>query len=497
MKDTVSPIFTLCPSLNDTVKYYVSDGVCEAEITFSNLNATDNCGSRVFQSYGAQLGDSLEPSNSYYREFKAIDSSGNFSVCRVNYAVIDTINPTIICPNDTVLDADISSCTALCSYSNPEVNDNCTLFSPTANQIDVSGLSSGNNFPIGSTNQEFQIQDIYGNSATCSFTITVENVTDAGEFTGLLDGVCSNAGLIDLSQYVDASLNGLWVGNGIVGNSFYASPSVVGTNEILYLVGGANCVDSVVHQIQVYDFTAQAGIDDSLCGLSCKLTASAVLGTSESWIQQYSEGYQSINNSNSVVTVGSSGIYNFVWEVQKDQCLKTDTVQIVFYEQPLADAGYDETVEENEVELNGSLNAGSGYWSIVSSDGTIEDSLLENTIVTDLNLGLNTFEWTVENGFCPASVDLVRVFYDYLQIPNAFTPNGDGINDIFYIVGFDLQSEAELTIIDRWGEKIFYTNDVGEYWDGTYKGKEVVADTYFYILYIRGKELTGYIELRR
>ena len=497
VKDTIAPVFTICPSINDTVKYYTSDSDCQAEISFSSLNATDNCGARVFQSYGTQSGNFQVPSNSYYREFTAIDSSGNFSVCRVNYAVLDTIAPTIVCPTDTILDADISSCTANYSYSSPYVGDNCTLFTPSANQIDISGFSSGDNYPIGITNQAFQIQDIYGNIATCNFTVTVNNVTDAGEFTGVLDGVCSDAGLIDLSQYVDASLNGLWVGNGIVVDSFLASPSVVGTNEVLYIVGGTSCSDTVVHQIEVYDFVAQAGADDSLCGLSFQLGANLVSGTSQSWLQQYTESYQSLTDSNSVVTVGASGIYNFVWQVEKNQCLKTDTVEVVFYEQPISDAGYDQTVEENEVELNGALNSGIGYWTIVSSDGTIEDSLLENTMVTNLNLGLNTFEWTVENGLCPVSVDLVRIFYDYLQIPNAFTPNGDGINDLFYIVGFDLQSEAELTIIDRWGEKIFYTNDVGEYWDGTYKGKDMVADTYFYILYIRGKELTGYIELRR
>ena len=494
--DTVSPYFSSCPSISDTVKYYV-DGSCTAEITFSAPQAIDNCDFKVFQSYGDQSGALVQPVSFDYRLFTAIDSSGNSSVCRTNYTVLDTVSPTITCPNDVVLDADVSSCKAVYSYSSPVVDDNCTLYTVTAVQIDGLGFSSGDEYPIGITNQAFQIQDIYGNTSYCDFDITVENITEAGEFSNGLEGVCSDAEVIDLNQYVDASLNGAWEGDGVVGSNFDVGSANIGVNEIIYIVGGTSCSDTLVHEINVYSFLAQAGTDDSLCGLSYQLEANASTGVSQNWIQQGWETYQSEINPSTLVTVEASGIYSFVWKVEKDQCLKTDTIEVVFYEAPIADAGYDETVEENEIELDGVSNAGIGYWTVVSSDGTIEDSSLYNTMVTDLNLGLNTFEWTVENGVCTASSDQVRIFYDYLKIPNAFTPNGDGINDFFYIVGFDLQSEAELTIIDRWGEKIFFTNDVGEYWDGTYKGKDAVADTYFYILYIRGKELTGYIELRR
>ena len=190
-------------------------------------------------------------------------------------------------------------------------------------------------------------------------------------------------------------------------------------------------------------------------------------------------------------------MYSFVWILEQEQCIVSDTVWVHFFEQPTANQGENQTVEENEVDLNALIDYGVGYWGVESSEGVIADSLDQNTTVTGLNLGLNTFTWYVSNGVCPIDSGTVRVFYDMLTIPNAFSPNGDGINDQFNIKGFELYSDATITILDRWGETIYFTDQPTEAWDGTYNGKEAVEDTYFYILYINEKEYTGYIELRR
>lgn len=70
---------------------------------------------------------------------------------------------------------------------------------------------------------------------------------------------------------------------------------------------------------------------------------------------------------------------------------------------------------------------------------------------------------------------------EQLIIPNVFTPNGDQANDIFFITSNGL-TEYNLTIVNRWGNTVFETEDPNEGWDGT-SGGELCADgTYFYIL---------------
>ena len=57
-----------------------------------------------------------------------------------------------------------------------------------------------------------------------------------------------------------------------------------------------------------------------------------------------------------------------------------------------------------------------------------------------------------------------------IYVPNAFTPNGDGMNDIFQPKGFGVV-KYELNIFDRWGEKVFSTKVFDEGWDGTFQGR--------------------------
>jgi gliding motility-associated-like protein len=69
-------------------------------------------------------------------------------------------------------------------------------------------------------------------------------------------------------------------------------------------------------------------------------------------------------------------------------------------------------------------------------------------------------------------------------LPNAFSPNGDGVNDILYVRGVFID-DVELVIYNRWGEQVFSTTDINIGWDGTFKGKELAPDAYAYWLRAR------------
>jgi gliding motility-associated-like protein len=68
---------------------------------------------------------------------------------------------------------------------------------------------------------------------------------------------------------------------------------------------------------------------------------------------------------------------------------------------------------------------------------------------------------------------------DPVYVPNTFTPNGDGKNDFFLVYGNDIKT-VSLRIFNRWGEKVFESNNVFEGWDGTYKGVKVNPDVFTY-----------------
>ncbi|CAN5429491.1 hypothetical protein BH09BAC1_BH09BAC1_07490 [soil metagenome] len=98
------------------------------------------------------------------------------------------------------------------------------------------------------------------------------------------------------------------------------------------------------------------------------------------------------------------------------------------------------------------------------------------------------------------------LYYDTLQlvvdhgpspyfIPNAFTPNGDGVNDYFQVFGVGIK-EVDTKIYDRWGELVFSGQGLGAKWDGTYKGQNAQAGIYIFNIYFtfldnRTERVTG------
>lgn len=107
-----------------------------------------------------------------------------------------------------------------------------------------------------------------------------------------------------------------------------------------------------------------------------------------------------------------------------------------------------------------------------------------------------TYTVVVQRGPCTdTAVVFVEVFEDGcfdtdVFIPNTFTPNGDGYNDIMYARGHKL-AEVYFAIYNRWGELVFETNDIKKGWDGTYKGRPADVGVFGYYVKVKcynGKE---------
>lgn len=109
--------------------------------------------------------------------------------------------------------------------------------------------------------------------------------------------------------------------------------------------------------------------------------------------------------------------------------------------------------------------------TVLNVQGNVGDEVLFSVEVTD------------ENGCVAIDETTVGIQEGGFEIPNVFTPNGDGVNDIFkvfYTGGIDVSLTR---VYDRWGQKIFESNN-NQFWDGTYKGKPAASDVYLYEIII-------------
>ena len=80
------------------------------------------------------------------------------------------------------------------------------------------------------------------------------------------------------------------------------------------------------------------------------------------------------------------------------------------------------------------------------------------------------------SGALPKGEDESGVF-----IPNAFTPNGDGVNDVFYIPDANFTS-FEFQVFDRWGNRVYFSDSPSFRWTGESAGKQVASGIYVFVL---------------
>ncbi len=131
----------------------------------------------------------------------------------------------------------------------------------------------------------------------------------------------------------------------------------------------------------------------------------------------------------------------------------------------------------------------------VFGDGTANSIQFEPTH-TYTNLGNYTATLIVTDGVCfdTATVVIEVIGQSTILIPNVFTPNGDGSNDVFTVEGTNLES-VEGEIFNRWGQKMFEWKGVKGSWDGrTQAGTEVPDGTYFYIIKAKGMDGEEYFK---
>ena len=121
------------------------------------------------------------------------------------------------------------------------------------------------------------------------------------------------------------------------------------------------------------------------------------------------------------------------------------------------------------------LKTNANWYSWNSLDSTICDQCYSTSFIV-LESGQFTFE--VEDVNTCLNSDTTQVIIDgSLYVPNAFSPDGDGINEIFDVQGEQIVSYL-LQVFDRWGLLLFESDDLSKKWDGTYKGEGVQMDTY-------------------
>lgn len=332
-------------------------------------------------------------------------------------------------------------------------------------------------------------------SVTTTFTIVLNNkgcqsndsvvvtVLDLPMFTAGNDTTICYGRAAQLHANVADSYS--WNPTGYLSSNTAANPIASPTVTTKYIVTGERACgtlkDSVTVFIKPKPIVTATG-DTSLCtGQSVQLQAN---GGEENYQWSPAAGLSSTNSSNPIASPKQSSTY-FVRVYNFPDCYSDDsvTVQIVPFPEIRLDKEA-EVVCGQPVQLTPTV-AGFTSFHWKAQQG-IKDTMQLSPYVSPKEA--TTYTFVAFNNGCEESAEIsVEVLKGDAKLPTAFSPNGDGHNDIFRLkqtCGFVI---SDFIIYNRWGQIVFQTKSSTEGWDGSYKGNEAEAGVYIYML-------SGYID---
>ena len=312
--------------------------------------------------------------------------------------------------------------------------------------------------------------------------------------------MCSTDAPISLSDLATTP-GGSWSGVGVIDGSF--NPNTGVSSLVTYTIGTGTCARSEEHEITVHQTpNADAGPDIALCGFDVEVNA---LPTgSGTWTANGDVQITAAGSPSTMVSVSEPGSHPLTWTVIENGCSASDTVVITFHDPAIGltvDAGPDQVLEAvTSTQVEAIVPEGvSVNWSVLTGTGSIAQAQAPGTLVEGLSTGLNRLLVQATLGECPAGNDTLLIEVKDFFIPAGFSPNADGVNDLFVITGMDNYPGSALHVFNRWGQEVYGHDSYDNSWDGTSRsGSSLPDDTYFYLLDLSETgSYNGYIVIKR
>lgn len=377
-----------------------------------------------------------------------------------------------------------------------EVSDNVAICPGQSTVLSASGANDYSWTPVLGLSDPSSASPTASPAATTTYTVTA-GTDDGCDAVATVQVVVlpPPPTLAGAGTYV--SCNGSPVGISISGANVYSwspaeglsstntgSTQAAPATTTTYTVTGSNSCGNATAEVVVLvnSINVSMKADEQVCYKE-PFEVSAQGGLSYKW-----QPPEVFANPNAQATTASTPISQIikVTGFDADGCSSTVEKLIVLYPRPIVTAGRDRVIsfgDEVQIESNSAF-------PIVWQDHPDLSCLLCNFPLAS-PLETTTFYATVTSPDGCVERDSVTVTVrGNLYVPNAFTPDGDGLNDIFKASGIDI-IEFNMKIWDRWGELIFESNHIDDGWNGGRMGSDYYCPAGVYIYRLVATETKG------
>lgn len=247
---------------------------------------------------------------------------------------------------------------------------------------------------------------------------------------------------------------------------------------------GCTSEDSAVAMLFVRPVVNAGGNHEICKGASVELKSTGNNITSYQWSP--AEGLSNPQISDPEASPSQTTLY--ILQVANVDCIVSDSVLVTVNLNPSANAGPDKVIIRGQSATLEGTAGGTDVnylWTpAINITGNASLSPVVNSLATQMYV-LHVFS---DKG-CKTATDSVLVkVYPQVYVPNAFSPNGDGLNDTWVIETLKAYPGAQVKVFDRYGQKVFDNNGQGTSWDGTFKGEMQPPGAYVYLIDLKNND---------
>jgi gliding motility-associated-like protein len=422
---------------------------------------------------------------------KIVSGLDNFAIDDISFASYSVKRDSVKITIDSPF-VNTSPDTAVCKTVAVQLN---TTGAVSYSWSPVAGLSNpaiSNPVAIPDTSTQYFVTGTNSNGCTAkdSVTLTIKPIPTIRKTGDTI--VCRNT---TMPLFASGGASYLWspatsLNNAAIPNPV-ATPTVANTWYFVTVTGTNNCSnkDSVKVSVKPIPMFTVSPAKSVCLNITAQLSASG--GNSYLWSPAAAVSNPTI--SNPTATAGSSTLYSVI--IKDTTCGDTDTLFTNLTILPLPTLTADKTNDINCAIGSTTLSATGAVQYNWSPNVGLSDRTSPSPIASPGRTTTYTVAGTAING-CSNTAS-VTVIVDYngkvsYSMPNAFTPNADGVNDCFRIKYFGQVQELQFFIYNRWGNKVFESSNPNDCWDGSLKGNPAEAGNYVY--YIKAKTACGPVE---
>ncbi len=515
----LSGTFSNLPAGNYTVTIRDTN-LCTSDVPVTIIgSATPLSGSITAQTDVACFGEATgtvtvegsdgSPPYEYSLDGGAFQGSGNFINLTANSYTI-TVRDTNLC----TVDVPVIISGPLSALSGSILEQFNTCFGETTGSVTVEGSGGTTPYEYSLDGGSYQVSGTFSNLAANSYTITIR---DTNLCTTDIIAVITEAGSAlsgNLVSKTDITCYGDTTGSLIVMGSDGTPPYEYSLDGINYQVSGtftglpANTYNVTVRDINHCLFIIPVTIIEPATAFT-----GSIIDQTDVTCPGYSDG--------EITLLGVGGIEPYEYSLSGGAYQSGGTFMDLSggdYTVTIRDSIMCTTdilftiIEPDSIKINPTvthvscLGEEDGSINLNPTGGTSPYTFLWSNFSTTENLsdiiaGTYTIDIVDANGCAyQGSVEVGYTGEDCLLIPNAFIPNGDGINDTWRIRDIEAYPNATIQIYSRWGQLVFSAKKgYSDPWDGTFKGKELPMDSYFYVIDLKnGSEvITGQVTIIR